>query len=47
MPGASPVSSPSPEQAPALDLHRLADQVTRVIVRRFEIERERRGARKW
>jgi hypothetical protein len=37
----------APPAAPMPDLNRLADQVTRMIVRRLEVERERRGGTRW
>ncbi len=33
--------------APAPDMNQLAEQVTRLIVRRLEVERERRGGKRW
>ncbi len=40
-------SNPAPSEQAAPDLERLAEQVTRIIARRLEVERERRGGRKW
>jgi hypothetical protein len=43
----SPAAASPPAAAPMPDLNRLAEQVTRIIVRRLEVEHERRGGKRW
>jgi len=45
-PGAANLASPA-ARAGMPDLNQLAEQVTRIIARRLEVERERRGGKRW
>jgi hypothetical protein len=45
--GGAPPSPQAAGHAPRTDLLALADQVARILMRQFAIERERRGAWKW